>query len=121
MYDYIIAGAGSAGCVLAHRLTEDSHARVLLLEAGGPDKRQEIHIPAAFSKLFKTEVDWAYETEPQPHMEGRRMFWPRGKVLGGSSSINAMIYSRGNRRDHDRWADFGVTGWGYRDVLPYYK
>jgi choline dehydrogenase len=121
MYDYIIAGAGSAGCVLAHRLSEDPRARVLLIEAGGPDKRQEIHIPAAFSKLFKTEVDWAYETEPQPQMEGRRMFWPRGKVLGGSSSINAMIYSRGNRRDHDRWADFGVTGWGYRDILPYYK
>lgn len=121
MYDYVIVGAGSAGCVLACRLTEDPAVKVLLLEAGGPDKKQEIQVPAAFGKLFKSEIDWAYETEPQPHMLERRMYWPRGKVLGGSSSINAMIYSRPNRRDHDAWADLGIRGWSYSDVLPYYK
>ena len=121
MYDYIIVGAGSAGCVLANRLTENPATTVLLLEAGGPDTKQEIHIPAAFGKLFKTEVDWAYETAPQPHMDGRRLYWPRGKMLGGSSSINAMIYMRGHRRDYDRWAALGNDGWGYDDVLPYFK
>jgi choline dehydrogenase len=121
MYDYIIVGAGSSGCVLAGRLTQNIDCRVLLLEAGGPDNRKEIRIPAAFPKLFKTDLDWAYETEPQPGMLGRRMYWPRGKVLGGSSSINAMVYSRANSADHDRWAQFGVQGWSYKDVLPYYK
>jgi choline dehydrogenase len=121
MYHYITIGAGSAGCVLAHRLTEDPQINVLLLEAGGPDKRREIHIPAAFNKLFKTGCDWAYETEEQPHLYYRKIFWPRGRVLGGTSSINAMIYSRANAKDHDRWAEVGVTGWSYRDVLPYYK
>jgi choline dehydrogenase len=120
-YDYIIIGAGSAGCVLARRLTEDAHVKVLLLEAGGPDKRQEIHIPAAFNKLFKTECDWAYETEELEQMHHRRMFWPRGKVLGGSSSINAMVYSRANRGDHDGWRALGIEGWSYSDILPYYK
>src|SRR6267142_2367886 len=121
MYHYITIGAGSAGCVLAHRLTEDPQINVLLLEAGGPDKKREIHIPAAFKKLFKTGCDWAYETEEQPHLCYRKIFWPRGKVLGGTSSINAMIYSRANAKDHDRWAEVGVTGWSYRDVLPDYK
>jgi len=121
MYHYIIIGAGSAGCVLANRLTEDPTVKVLLLEAGGPDKKQEIHIPAAFGKLLKTECDWAYETEAQPHLHDRKIFWPRGKVLGGSSSINAMVYSRANAKDHDHWADFGVAGWSYKDVLQYYK
>ena len=88
-YDYIIIGAGSAGCVLANRLTEEGNSQVLLLEAGGPDKKQEIQIPAAFSKLFKTEVDWAYETESQAHLGGRKLYWPRGKMLGGSGSMNA--------------------------------
>jgi len=119
--DYIIVGAGSAGCALANRLTEDPNVSVLLLEAGGPDKKQEIQIPAAFPKLFKTECDWAYETEELEHMNSRRMFWPRGRVLGGSSSINAMVYSRANRGDHDRFSEFGVEGWGYDDILPYYK
>jgi choline dehydrogenase len=119
--DYVIIGAGSAGCALANRLSEDSNVKVLLLEAGGPDKMRKIQIPAAFQKLFKTECDWAYETEELEHMNRRRMFWPRGRVLGGSSSINAMVYSRANRSDHDRWRELGVEGWSYDDILPYYK
>jgi choline dehydrogenase len=121
MYDYVIVGAGSAGCVLANRLTEDPTTTVLLLEAGGPDEAQEIHIPAAFSSLFKSPLDWAYETEEQPYLNNRRLYWPRGRVLGGSSSINAMVYIRGNRRDYDHWRDLGNEGWGYSDVLPYFK
>ncbi len=121
MDDYVIIGAGSAGCVLANRLTEDPRVRVLLLEAGGPDNKQEIHIPAAFAKLFKTPLDWAYETEPQPHLGNRRLFWPRGKMLGGSSSMNAMMYIRGHRADYDGWRDQGNQGWGFAEVLPYFK
>jgi choline dehydrogenase len=121
MYDYIIVGAGSAGCALANRLTEDPTNTVLLLEAGGPDDAQEIHIPVAFSSLFKSPIDWAYETEEQSHLNNRRLYWPRGKVLGGSSSINAMIYMRGNRRDYDHWGELGNEGWSYADVLPYFK
>ena len=120
-YDYIVVGAGSAGCVLAARLTEDVRTRVLLLEAGGADRAKEIRIPAAFSKLFKTQVDWNYATEPEPHLHNRRLYWPRGKVLGGSSSINAMIYIRGNRADYDHWRDLGNAGWGFAEVLPYFK
>jgi choline dehydrogenase len=121
MNDFLIVGAGSAGCVLAARLSEDPSARVLLLEAGEPDTRREIHIPAAFPRLYKTSVDWAYETEPQARLQGRRLFWPRGKVLGGSSSINAMIYIRGQRRDFDSWRDAGNPGWGFEDVLPLFR
>lgn len=121
MYDYIIVGAGSAGCTLANRLSEDPQTSVLLLEAGGDDKKQEIHIPAAFSKLFKTAYDWEYYTEDEPQMANRKMYWPRGKVLGGSSSINAMLYVRGHRHDYDSWRDAGNEGWGYADVLPYFK
>ncbi|HZS47928.1 MAG TPA: choline dehydrogenase [Blastocatellia bacterium] len=121
MYDYIIVGAGSAGCVLANRLSEDPNVKVLLLEAGGPDKQQEIHIPAAFSKLFKSQCDWAYETEPQQNLCNRQLFWPRGKMLGGSSSMNAMIYIRGHRLDYDKWQESGNEGWGFTDVLPYFK
>ena len=121
MYDYIIVGAGSAGCVLANRLTEDPRTRVLLLEAGGPDKKQEIHIPAAFAKLFKSPCDWAYYTEPQQNLNDRRLYWPRGKMLGGSSSMNAMIYIRGHRNDYDKWHDLGNEGWAFSDVLPYFK
>ncbi len=120
-YDYVLVGAGSAGCVLANRLTEDAGVSVLLLEAGGPDDRAEIHIPAAFSKLFQSDVDWNYHTAPQQHMDGRSLYWPRGKTLGGSSSINAMIYIRGNAADYDDWAALGCDGWGYADVLPYFK
>lgn len=120
-YDYVVVGAGSAGCVLARRLTEEVGARVLLLEAGGPDRRREIQIPAAFGKLFKTECDWNYETEPQPNLGGRRLYWPRGKMLGGSSSMNAMVYIRGHRADYDGWRDAGNDGWDFPSVLPYFK
>jgi choline dehydrogenase len=120
-YDYIIVGAGSAGCVLAARLTEDPRTRVLLLEAGGADRAKEIRIPAAFSKLFKTAVDWNYSTEPEPQLHNRRLYWPRGKVLGGSSAINAMIYVRGNRTDYDHWRELGNAGWSFAEVLPYFK
>lgn len=120
-YDYIIVGAGSAGCVLAARLTENPHFRVLLLEAGGPDNPREVRIPAAFSKLFKTPVDWDYSTEEELHLHQRRLYWPRGKMLGGSSSMNAMIYIRGNRADYDHWKTLGNPGWGFEDVLPYFK
>jgi len=119
-YDYVIVGAGSAGCVLANRLSADGDS-VLLLEAGNPDEQREIGMPAAYSELFKSEVDWEYYTEPQPELNGRECYWPRGKTLGGSSSINAMIYARGQSADYDHWADLGNDGWGYEDVLEYFK
>src|SRR5579884_2039001 len=121
MYDYIIIGAGSAGCVLANRLSEDPTVKVLLLEAGGRDNRKEIHIPVAFSKLFKSPCDWAYYTEPEPQLSNRTLYWPRGKVLGGSSSMNAMIYMRGHHADYDHWHYLGNHGWSYAEVLPYFK
>ena len=119
--DYVIIGAGSAGCVLAARLSEDPNVHVALLEAGGPDDRHEIHIPAAFSKLFKSQLDWNYATEPQKHLQGRELYWPRGKVVGGSSSINGMLYVRGNPADFDGWAQMGCRGWSFDDVLPFFR
>ncbi|AEF39609.1 GMC family oxidoreductase [Hoyosella subflava] len=120
-YDYIIVGAGSGGCAVAGRLTEDRAARVLLIEAGGSNRRLEVVAPAAFAKQFHSKLDWDYWTEPEAHLNGRRIFSPRGKVLGGSSSMNAMIYIRGNREDYDQWAADGADGWSYEDVLPYFR
>ncbi len=116
-YDYIIVGAGSAGCVLAARLSEDQDVSVLVIEAGPPDEKENIHVPAAFGSLFKTDVDWDYATFPEAGCNNRMMYMPRGKTLGGSSSINAMIYIRGNRVDYDGWG----PGWTYDEVLPYFK
>jgi choline dehydrogenase len=121
VYDYVIVGAGSAGCVLAGRLSEDPGVKVALLEAGGQDSRPEIAMPIAFPMLLKSSVDWDLYGEPEPGLGGRRLFLPRGKVLGGSGSINAMIYIRGNRADYDGWAAGGAEGWSYDEVLPYFK
>ncbi len=121
MYDYVIVGAGSAGCVLAARLSENPATQVLLLEAGPPDDADEIHIPAAINLLFQSTYDWNYQTTPQERAAGRSIYWPRGRTLGGSSSINAMIYIRGNRYDYDTWRDdYGCEGWGYTELLPYF-
>jgi choline dehydrogenase len=117
-YDYVIVGAGSAGCTLAGRLSEDPDVRVLLLEAGTAREPLLAQIPAGFSKLFRTRHDWAYETEPEPALDGRRLYMPRGKMLGGSSAMNAMIYIRGNPIDFDSWAEAGARGWSYAEVLP---
>ncbi|MBA4849512.1 GMC family oxidoreductase [Emticicia sp. BO119] len=121
IYDYIIIGAGSAGCVLANRLSENPAHKVLLIEAGGPDKKMEIHIPAGYAKLHRSEVDWGYWTEPQAHVLNRRLYLPRGKTLGGCSSTNAMAYVRGNKEDYNDWADMGNEGWSYEEILPYFR
>src|SRR6516162_4211045 len=121
-YDYVIVGAGSAGCVLANRLTTSGKHSVLLLEAGPADSNIWIHVPLGYGKLFKEKsVNWMYQTEPEPGLNGRQVFQPRGKVLGGSSSINGLLYVRGQHEDYDRWRQRGNVGWGYDDVLPYFK
>ncbi|MBR0870500.1 choline dehydrogenase [Bradyrhizobium tropiciagri] len=121
-FDYVIVGAGSAGCVLANRLSADGKHSVLLLEAGPEDRNIWIHVPIGYGKLFKEKsVNWMYQTEPEPGLNGRQVFQPRGKVLGGSSSINGLLYVRGQHEDYDRWRQHGNAGWGYDDVLPYFK
>src|SRR5438270_435957 len=120
-FDYVVVGAGSAGCVLAARLSEDPDVRVAVLEAGGEDTQPEIHIPAAFPALFKSSFDWDLLGEPEPGLDDRRLYLPRGRALGGCSSINAMIYIRGNRADYDGWAAAGCDGWSYDEVLPYFR
>jgi choline dehydrogenase len=117
MFDYVIVGAGSAGCVLAARLSEDPDVKVLLLESGPPDVKENIHVPLGYLQLGATDVDWDYHSAPEAHCGGRRITLPRGRVLGGSSSINAMVYIRGNKRDYDEW---GVPGWTWSDMLPYF-
>ena len=122
LYDYIIIGAGSAGCVLANRLSASGRHRVLLLEAGGEDRNPWIHIPIGYAKLFNNHhYNWMYETEPEPELDGRKIYQPRGKVLGGTSSINGLVYIRGQKEDFDHWARMGNAGWSFADVLPYFK
>jgi choline dehydrogenase len=121
-FDVVVAGGGSAGCVLATRLTENPAITLCLVEAGGRDRNPWIHVPLGFGKLVPNpNVNWGYETEPEPHLNGRRLSWPRGKVLGGSGSINGLVFLRGAPSDYDGWEALGAKGWGYKDVLPYFK
>ena len=120
-FDYVVVGAGAAGCAVAHRLSEDPFASVLLLEAGPKDRSPLIHMPAGFTKLTGKNVNWGFKTVPQKNVNNREMHYPQGRTLGGSTSINAMIYIRGHRLDYDEWRDLGCKGWGYQDVLPYFR
>ena len=122
-FDYVIVGAGSAGCVLAARLTEDPNVKVALLEAGGKNNSVLVRMPAGAGNVISTPgaCNWGFETEPQAHLDGRRLYQPRGRGLGGSSAINGMIYIRGHARDYDQWRQMGLNSWGYADVLPYFK
>ena len=121
-FDYVVIGAGSAGCVLANRLSADGTTTVALLEAGGRDWNPWIHVPVGYFKtIHNPKTDWCYVTEPDPGLNGRQLKWPRGKVLGGCSSINGLLYVRGQHQDYDRWASLGCRGWSYKEVLPYFK
>src|SRR5690606_18276592 len=121
-FDYVIVGAGSAGCVLANRLSEDGRHTVCLLEAGPADSNPWIHLPIGYAKtMFHKTLNWGYYTDPDPGMLDRRIYWPRGRVLGGSSSINGLIYVRGQRQDYDNWAAQGNEGWSWDDCLPYFR
>ena len=121
-FDFIVVGAGSAGCVVANRLSADAGKSVLLVEAGGPDRNLLVRLPMLMGKLFNSGIyNWRYHTEPVQSLNGRSLYWPRGKVLGGSSTINGMLYVRGNRHDYDRWAQLGLSGWSYEDVLPAFR
>ena len=120
-YDYIVIGAGSAGCVVANRLSADPANRVLLLEAGSADRNPWIHVPVGYFKtMHNPATDWCYVTDPDPGLNGRSLKWPRGKVLGGSSSLNGLLYIRGQKEDYDNWESLGSPGWGWDDVLPYF-
>ena len=120
--DYVIVGSGSAGCALAARLSEDGRNQVIVLEFGGTDFGPLIQMPSAFSiPMNLRRYDWGYRTEPEPHLGGRRLATPRGKVIGGSSSINGMVFVRGHAKDYDRWQAAGASGWAFKDVLPYFK
>jgi choline dehydrogenase len=121
MFDYVIVGAGSAGCVLAARLGEDRGVRVAVIEAGPPDSEPVIHMPLVWRQLQESRFDWGLWSEAEPELGDRRDLLPRGRVLGDSSSLNTMIYMRGNRADYDGWAATGFAGWGYEDVLPYFR
>ena len=121
-FDVVVAGAGSAGCVVAARLTENPGISLCVIEAGGRDRNPWIHIPRGFGKLVPNpNINWGYETEPEPGLGGRSIIWPRGKVVGGSGSINGLVFLRGAPSDYDGWQRLGAQGWGYRDVLPYFK
>ncbi|MDE0254746.1 MAG: GMC family oxidoreductase N-terminal domain-containing protein, partial [Rhodospirillaceae bacterium] len=121
-YDYVIVGAGSAGCVLANRLSADPSKNVLLLEAGGEDRNPWIHVPVGYFKtMHNPSTDWCYRTDSDPGLNGRTLDWPRGKVLGGSSAINGLLYVRGQKEDYDYWRQLGNEGWSYDEVLPYFR